>query len=84
MAGKELPAPLKKSLESSKAKYVRVGKSGLQVSVPIFGAMSLGPKEWAEWLIEEEEVSFCALPPRFCFADTNRQPIGIATSESCL
>jgi hypothetical protein len=64
MAAPELPAPLKESLENSKAEYVRLGKSGLKVSLPILGAMSLGPKEWAEWLIEEDEVSF--LWRKFC------------------
>jgi aryl-alcohol dehydrogenase-like predicted oxidoreductase len=56
MAAPELPASLKKSLENSKAEYVRLGKSGLKISVPIMGAMSLGPKHWAPWLIEEAEV----------------------------
>ena len=53
---RELPEPLARSLENSKAEYVRLGKSGLKVSVPILGAMSLGPKEWAPWLLEEEEA----------------------------
>lgn len=57
MAARELPEPLKKSLENSKAEYVRLGESGLRISVPIMGVMSLGPKHWAPWLIEEEEVS---------------------------
>lgn len=57
MATPELPLSLKKSLENSKAEYVRLGKSGLKISVPIMGSMSLGPKHWAPWLIEEEEVS---------------------------
>jgi aryl-alcohol dehydrogenase-like predicted oxidoreductase len=57
MATPELPETLRKSLENSKAEYVRLGNSGLKISVPILGAMSLGPKHWAPWLIEEEEVS---------------------------
>jgi hypothetical protein len=57
MTTSELPPSLKKSLENSKAEYVRLGKSGLKISVPIMGSMSLGPKPWAPWLIEEEEVS---------------------------
>jgi hypothetical protein len=57
MATSELPPSLKKSLENSKAEYVRLGKSGLKISVPIMGSMSLGPKHWAPWLIEEEDVS---------------------------
>jgi hypothetical protein len=57
MPSPELLESLKRSLENSKAEYVRLGKSGLKISVPFMGAMSLGPKHWAPWLIEEEEVS---------------------------
>lgn len=53
----EVPELLKKLLESSKAEYVKLGKCGLRVSVPILGPMSFGPKHWAPWLIEEEQVS---------------------------
>lgn len=45
MAG-EIPAGLKASVEGSKAEYVSIGKSGLKVSIPIFGAMSIGHPEW--------------------------------------
>lgn len=38
------------------AEYKQLGKSGLRVSVPIFGAMSFGDKRWAPWVIEENEV----------------------------
>jgi hypothetical protein len=57
MSVPELPEPLKRSLENSKAEYVRLGNSGLKISVPILGAMSMGPKHWAPWLIEEKEAS---------------------------
>ncbi|GAA6061572.1 hypothetical protein JCM10212_004322 [Sporobolomyces blumeae] len=43
----------------AKAKYVRLGKSGLKVSVPILGCMSYGTagaKEWANWVIEGDEA----------------------------
>ncbi|KAF1992881.1 Aldo/keto reductase [Amniculicola lignicola CBS 123094] len=43
-------------LEESRAEYRRVGKSGLKVSVPILGAMSLGDKKWAPWVIEGKEA----------------------------
>ncbi|KAK7452148.1 hypothetical protein VKT23_012253 [Stygiomarasmius scandens] len=36
--------------------YVRLGKSGLRVSVPIFGAMSLGSSKWAPWALEGDEA----------------------------
>lgn len=53
-------------LESSKAEYVNLGKSGLRVSVPILGAMSFGSRETLPWVIEEDEVrllSFSLLLP---------------------
>ena len=53
-----VPESLAKSLEASKAEYVRLGNSGLRVSVPIFGTMSLGDKRTLAWSIEEEEVCF--------------------------
>jgi hypothetical protein len=65
MVSPELPPSLKKSLENSKAEYVRLGKSGLKISVPIMEAMSLGSKHWAPWLIEEEEVS-AFFPSEIC------------------
>jgi aryl-alcohol dehydrogenase-like predicted oxidoreductase len=49
-------ADVKKLLEESKAEYRQLGKSGLKVSVPILGAMSIGSKEWLPWVIEEEET----------------------------
>ncbi|KAF2188424.1 aldo-keto reductase-like protein [Zopfia rhizophila CBS 207.26] len=42
-------------LKESKAGYRQLGKSGLRVSVPILGAMSIGDKKWQPWVIEEEE-----------------------------
>lgn len=43
------------SWENTKADYVRLGNSGLKVSVPILGAMSFGHKAWMPWVIEEQE-----------------------------
>ena len=39
-----------------KAEYKQLGKSGLRVSVPIFGCMSIGDKRWQKWVIEEDEA----------------------------
>jgi len=52
----KLPESLKVSVEGSKTEYRYLGKSGLRVSVPIFGCMSFGHKGWADWVIEEEEA----------------------------
>lgn len=56
MAGSQVPMSLKESLEHSKAEYVNLGKSGLKVSMPIFGAMSIGHPDWAPWVLDEEKV----------------------------
>ena len=36
---------------------VRLGKSGLKVSKIILGCMSYGLKEWADWVLDEEEAT---------------------------
>lgn len=46
--------PVLASITDTAAKYVRLGKSGLYVSVPILGAMSLGHRDWQPWVVEEE------------------------------
>lgn len=42
--------------EFPKAEYKQLGKSGLRVSVPILGAMSIGDKRWQQWVTEENEA----------------------------
>ena len=49
--GSEVPETVKTSIENTKVDYVKLGKSGLQVSVPILGAMSFGHPDWAPWVI---------------------------------
>lgn len=51
-----VPEALQKSVDASKAEYVRLGNSGLRISVPIFGAMSIGHPDWAPWVLDEEKV----------------------------
>ncbi|KAH8832515.1 Aldo/keto reductase [Flagelloscypha sp. PMI_526] len=43
-------------MSDTKAYYRRLGQSGLRVSVPIFGAMSLGDKNWQPWVVEGKEA----------------------------
>ncbi|TAQ87194.1 hypothetical protein B7494_g4508 [Chlorociboria aeruginascens] len=50
-----LPLSVRESLENSKADYVQLGKSGLRVSVPIFGCMSIGNPAWNKWVLDEEQ-----------------------------
>ncbi len=52
----ELPISLKESIEASKVEYRQLGKSGLRVSVPIFGAMSFGDVRTLDWVIGEDEA----------------------------
>jgi hypothetical protein len=52
----DLPARLKESLDNTKVEYRQLGKSGLRVSVPIFGCMSFGSRKTLPWVIEEDEV----------------------------
>jgi hypothetical protein len=51
-----LPEGVAKSLEETKVDYKRVGNSGLRVSVPIIGCMSIGNPEWANWVAGPEKA----------------------------
>lgn len=46
-----LPVGVAKSLAETKVDYRLLGNSGLRVSVPIVGCMSIGNPEWASWVI---------------------------------
>ncbi|KAI1455592.1 Aldo/keto reductase [Annulohypoxylon moriforme] len=50
----QVPPSVQKSLDDTKVEYVRVGSSGLKVSTPILGAMSLGSSQWAPWVLDED------------------------------
>ncbi|EWG38343.1 alcohol dehydrogenase [Fusarium verticillioides 7600] len=56
MSAKELPPHLKQSVEASKCEYRNLGKSGLRISVPVFGCMSFGDKRVLPWVIGEDEA----------------------------
>ncbi|KAF2488359.1 aldo-keto reductase-like protein [Lophium mytilinum] len=49
-------ATIDRLLAESKAEYRQLGKSGLRISVPILGAMSLGDKRTLPWSLEEKEA----------------------------
>jgi aryl-alcohol dehydrogenase-like predicted oxidoreductase len=51
-----IPASLEESLANSKCEYRQLGKSGLRISVPIFGCMSLGDPKAMDWTIPEDEA----------------------------
>lgn len=50
-----VPSSLQSSVNATKVEYVQLGSSGLRVSAPILGTMSIGSKEWQPWVIEEDE-----------------------------
>ncbi|KAF3065462.1 Aldo-keto reductase dtxS3 [Trichoderma lentiforme] len=51
-----LPPGVAKSLNETKVDYRLLGASGLRVSVPIVGCMSIGNPEWANWVIGPEKA----------------------------
>jgi aryl-alcohol dehydrogenase-like predicted oxidoreductase len=53
-AGPQRPEGLQKSLDTTKVSYMRVGTSGLKLSVPILGAMSFGHKDWQPWVVDDQ------------------------------
>lgn len=50
----QVPEYFRASIEATKVDYVRLGNSGLRVSVPILGTMGFGTPDWASWV--------CVLP----------------------
>ncbi|KAL4893691.1 NADP-dependent oxidoreductase domain-containing protein [Aspergillus ambiguus] len=52
----ELPPMLKASRETTKVRYKQLGKSGLRVSVPILGGMSIGSTEFGSWILDEKKA----------------------------
>ena len=55
MSAPALPASLKSSVNATKVEYVQLGASGLRVSSPILGTMTIGSKEWQSSVMEEGE-----------------------------
>lgn len=60
----ELPPKLKASVANSKCEYRYLGKSGLRVSVPIFGCMSFGDPRTLNWALGEDEARTPVYPQR--------------------
>lgn len=50
-----IPASLQQSLDATKVEYVRLGSSGLRISTPVLGAMSLGSSQWQPWVLDEDQ-----------------------------
>jgi aryl-alcohol dehydrogenase-like predicted oxidoreductase len=51
-----VPSSLQKSLDATKVEYMRLGSSGLRVSSPIFGGMSIGSTSWIPFMVPEPEA----------------------------
>ncbi|KAJ4305171.1 hypothetical protein N0V90_000702 [Kalmusia sp. IMI 367209] len=49
------PLALQRSIDATKVEYVPLGTSGLRISYPILGGMTLGSKTWEKWCLDEEE-----------------------------
>ncbi|KAL8408227.1 hypothetical protein RB594_006863 [Gaeumannomyces avenae] len=56
MSAPVIPKGLAESVENSKCEYRTLGKSGLSISVPIFGCMSFGDPKALSWAIGEDEA----------------------------
>jgi hypothetical protein len=53
----KVPRCLSESIIRSKAEYRRLGNSGLRVSNPILGGLTLGSSRWLSWVLDEDKVS---------------------------
>ncbi|KAL3469082.1 NADP-dependent oxidoreductase domain-containing protein [Aspergillus californicus] len=51
-----LPPSVAQSVAATKVDYRLLGNSGLRVSVPIVGCMSIGNPEWADWVIGPDKA----------------------------
>ncbi|KAI9829221.1 MAG: hypothetical protein M1826_005816 [Phylliscum demangeonii] len=52
----EIPQSVKDLAAASKVEYRQLGKNGLEVSVRILGAMSLGHQAWQGWVLDDENA----------------------------
>lgn len=78
----ELPPMLKASREATKVSYRQLGKSGLRVSVPILGGLSLGSTEFEPWALDEEKVCTITLHGPACTIANSGT--GTSPTEGCL
>lgn len=55
MSSIHVPASIQEMIDATKVEYVKLGSSGLHVSVPILGAMTLGSSKWIPYVLDEAE-----------------------------
>ncbi|KAK8161262.1 aldo-keto reductase [Phyllosticta citrichinensis] len=60
-----IPPSLATSIASTNVVYKQLGRSGLRVSVPILGAMSIGHKAWQPWVVDSEDAVYRLLGGAF-------------------
>ncbi|KAH8889128.1 Aldo/keto reductase [Thozetella sp. PMI_491] len=48
-----IPSSVQESLDATEVEYVKLGSSGLSVSFPVLGAMSMGTPELGKWILDE-------------------------------
>lgn len=58
----KVPQCLTESITRSKAQYRRLGNSGLRVSNPILGGLTLGSSRWLPWVLGEDKVIISLSP----------------------
>ncbi|CAE7185091.1 hypothetical protein PTT_08795 [Pyrenophora teres f. teres 0-1] len=51
-----LPDTFNNSIAATKVEYRQLGKSGLRVSNPTFGGLSVGDPKWAGWIMKRSEA----------------------------
>ncbi|KAJ5760386.1 aldo-keto reductase dtxS3 [Penicillium odoratum] len=52
----KVPRCLSESITRSRAEYRRLGNSGLRVSNPILGGLTLGSSRWLPWVLNEDKA----------------------------
>jgi hypothetical protein len=74
-----VPVGLRESVANTKCEYRQLGSSGLRVSVPIFGCMSIGDNKALSWAVGEDEVRFSfMMGPVLCRLATSVSLLGSA------
>ncbi|XMA14644.1 hypothetical protein WAI453_007435 [Rhynchosporium graminicola] len=52
----KLPQSFTESMAKTKVTYRQLGRSGLRISNPIFGGLSIGDSKWDQWILDKEEA----------------------------
>jgi hypothetical protein len=80
----KVPRCLGESITRSKAEYRRLGNSGLRVSNPILGGLTLGSSLWLPWVLDEDKVSISSSPFQLSCSASTHLLLGTGYLEICL